>query len=78
MIRVHQRLSFFFLCRYPTCLFKVVQQFYLFDISFQGIGLTLQEALHFWQTEFTRIMDLERVGPIVKCCRKQNTDLSYC
>lgn len=35
------------------------------DVSFQGIGLSLEEALIFWRAEFTKLMDVDKVQVLV-------------
>ena len=35
------------------------------DVSFQGIGLSLEEALIFWRAEFTKLMDVDKVRVLV-------------
>lgn len=30
-------------------------------VSLQGIGLSLEEALIFWRSEFTKLMDVDKV-----------------
>ena len=31
------------------------------DVLMQGIGLSLEEALIFWRSEFTKLMDVDKV-----------------
>jgi Eukaryotic and archaeal DNA primase, large subunit len=42
------------------------QQYGLF---LKGIGLSLEEALRFWKSEFTRIMDADKVFCFLVCRR---------
>lgn len=35
------------------------------DVSFQGIGLSLEEALIFWRAELTKLMDVDKVRVLV-------------
>lgn len=35
------------------------------DVSFQGIGLSLEEALILWRAEFTKLMDVDKVQVLV-------------
>lgn len=44
-------------------------------VSLQGIGLSLEEALIFWRSEFTKLMDVDKV--ILKFDDDDHSDVGF-